>query len=538
MIMPVREGEGGLAHGLNINYHAYLQFESQGSLMTPYVLSLDQGTTSSRAVLFDQKCRIVRSSRHEFNQYFPRSGWVEHDPAEIWGTQIQTAKQAMGRYGDRVSGIGVANQRETTIVWDRRTGRPIYNAIVWQCRRTAPIIDELKSKGLFSYIRRRTGLIPDAYFSGPKITWVLRNVPGARAKAKNGGLAFGTVDTYLLWKLTGGRVHATDYSNASRTMIFDIARKRWDRRLLDALEIPSDMLPEVKPSNDVFGFTDKTLFGREIPICGVLGDQQAALFGQACFDKGSLKSTYGTGCFILSNVGERTIVPKSRLLSTIAWVLGQKTTYALEGSVFIGGAVVQWLRDGLRIIDKSSDSEKIGRRTPDSGGVFFVPALTGLGAPYWDMYARGMIIGITRDTTRNHIIRAALESICLQTADVIDTMTMSSGIRLKSLAVDGGASVNNWLMQLQSDLLALRVERPVILEATALGAAFVAGLSSGVWHDLNELRHLRRVDKVFRPSMTKAVRSQMRASWKRAVTRALGWANPALSGPTKSKSDY
>jgi len=499
--------------------------------MKPYVLALDQGTTSSRAVLFDENCRMLRTARHEINQFFPRSGWVEHDPAEIWRTQIQGAKQAMGKHGSRVAGIGVANQRETTIVWDRRTGRPVYKAIVWQCRRTAPIVHELKAKGLFSYIRRTTGLIPDAYFSGPKITWILRHVPRARAKAKRGDLAFGTVDTYLLWKLTGGRVHATDYSNASRTMIFDIARKRWDQQLLDALDIPSDMLPEVKPSNEVFGFTDKALFGKEIPICGVLGDQQAALFGQACFDKGAVKNTYGTGCFILSNVGDHSSVPKSRLLSTIAWVLGQKATYALEGSVFIGGAVLQWLRDGLRIIEKSSDSEKIGRRTPDSGGVFFVPALTGLGAPYWDMYARGMIIGITRDTTRNHIIRAALESICLQTADVIDAMTVSSGMRVKSLAVDGGASVNNLLMQLQADLLALRVERPVIFETTALGAAFVAGLSSGVWSDLKELRHLRRVGRVFRPSMPKAVRSQIRASWRLAVGKALGWADPTRSIP-------
>jgi glycerol kinase len=498
-------------------------------MMATYVLSLDQGTTSSRAILFDHNCRVVRAAKREFDQIFPQPGWVEHDPADIWKTQIYAAKKAMGKYGHKVSAIGVTNQRETTIVWDRRTGRPICNAIVWQCRRSAPIVDELISRGLSSYIRRRTGLIPDAYFSGPKITWILRNLPKARAKANNGNLMFGTVDTYLIWKLTGGRVHATDYSNASRTMIFDINRKCWDRRLLDLLEIPSDMLPEVKASNEVFGFTDKALFGREIPICGVLGDQQAALFGQAGFIKGSVKSTYGTGCFILSNVGENPPITGSGLLSTIAWALDRKVTYAIEGSVFIGGAVVQWLRDKLRIIRKSSDTESIARETPDNGGVFFVPALTGLGAPYWDMYARGMIIGITRDTTRNHIIRAALEAICLQTADVVDRMRGSSGIRVKSLAVDGGGTVNNFLMQLQADLLGLPVERPTILETTALGAAFLAGLSAGVWSDLKELSHLRRIDKVFTPKMPKQIRLQLRLDWERAVRRALDWTNPKAS---------
>ena len=501
--------------------------------METFVLSLDQGTTSSRAILFDHNCRVVRAAKREFNQIFPQPGWVEHDPADIWKTQIHAAKKAVGKYGDKVAAIGVTNQRETTIVWDRRTGGPICNAIVWQCRRTAPIVNELISRGYSSYIRRKTGLIPDAYFSGPKITWILRNLPKARAKANNGNLMFGTVDTYLIWKLTGGRVHATDYSNASRTMMFDINRRCWDQRLLDALEIPSDMLPEVKASNELFGFTDKALFGREIPICGVLGDQQAALFGQAGFNKGSVKNTYGTGCFILSNVGEHPTVARSGLLSTIAWVLGQKTTYAIEGSVFIGGAAVQWLRDKLRIIRKSSDTESIGRRTPDNGGVFFVPALTGLGAPYWDMYARAMIIGITRDTTRNHIIRAALEAICLQTADVIDRMSESSGIRVKSLAVDGGAAENNFLMQLQADLLGLPIERPAILETTALGAAFLAGLSAGVWADLKELSHLRRIDRVFIPKMSKPIRLQLRLDWQRAISRALGWANPKLSASHK-----
>ena len=497
--------------------------------MAAFVLSLDQGTTSSRAILFDESCRAVRSAKLEFTQIFPQPGWVEHDPEEVWETQLRAAKRACGKDGGKVVAVGIANQRETSIVWDRRTGRPVCNAIVWQCRRSAPIVKGLISRGLSSYIKKRTGLVPDAYFSGPKITWILRNIPNARAKAKRGVLAFGTVDTYLLWKLSGGRIHATDYSNASRTMMFDIHRRCWDQRLLDILEIPLDMLPEVKASNEVFGFTDRAFFGSEIPICGVLGDQQAALFGQAGFKKGSIKNTYGTGCFILSNVGEQPVVSKSNLLSTIAWVIDGKATYAVEGSVFIGGAVVQWLRDKLAIIKDSSDTESIARSTPDNGGVYFVPALTGLGAPYWDMYARGMIIGITRDTTRDHIVRAALEAICMQTADVIDTMTGSSGIRVKSLAVDGGASVNNFLMQLQSDLLGLCVERPTILETTALGAAFLAGLSSGVWSDLKELGALRKVDRVFKPRMAKAKRLELRREWKRAVLRTRGWAAPKAS---------
>jgi len=353
--------------------------------MGRFVLSLDQGTTSSRAVLFDQNCRAVRAAKLEFTQIFPRSGWVEHDPHEIWETQLRVAKKAVGRYAHELTAVGVTNQRETTIVWNRRTGRPVYNAIVWQCRRTAPIVRELIARGLSAYIKRQTGLIPDAYFSGPKIAWILRNVPKARARAKKGDLAFGTVDTYLLWKLTGGRVHATDYSNASRTMLFDIHRRGWDRRMLDVLEIPEGMLPEVKSSNELFGFTEKSLFGREVPICGVLGDQHAALFGQAGFSKGSVKNTYGTGCFMLSNVGEEPALARSGLLSTIAWVIDRKPTYAVEGSVFIGGAIVQWLRDKLSIINESSDTESVARRIANNGGVYFVPALTGLGAPYWDM---------------------------------------------------------------------------------------------------------------------------------------------------------
>jgi len=498
----------------------------EGVPLQQYVLSLDQGTTSSRAVLFDNKCRLLRSAKEEFSQIFPSPGWVEHDPAAIWSTQIRTAKQAATNYWNKIAAIGVTNQRETTIVWDRHTGKPVHNAIVWQDRRTASIVNDLVSRGYSQYIRRSTGLIPDAYFSGPKIKWILDNVPKAKKRAKRGDLLFGTVDSYLVWKLTGGRVHATDPSNASRTMIFDIKRRSWNRRLLDLLEIPADMLPEVKSSSEILGVTDPRLFGREIPIGGVIGDQQAALFGQAGFEKGGAKNTYGTGCFILLNAGDRPPTSRFGLISTIAWSVKGRVSYALEGSVFIGGAVIQWLRDRLGIIEKASDTERIGRQTPSSGGVFFVPALSGIGAPYWDMYARGLIIGITRDTTCNQIVRAALESICLQTVDVLEAMTKTTGARLRSLKVDGGASVNNFLMQLQADLLGLPIERSAIAETTALGAAFLAGLAVGVWDDLDELKDLRTVNRVFRSAMPPNARAKMRRGWKRAVQRALNWATP------------
>jgi len=497
--------------------------------MKSSVLSLDQGTTSSRAVLFDRNCKIIETVKCELKQIYPQPGWAEQDPMDLWSTQIRAARRLIRKHGKSIGAVGIANQRETTIVWDRHNGKPIYNAIAWQCRRTAGIIDRLKSKGLAPHIQETTGLIPDAYFSGPKIKWILDNVPKAKTKARKGELIFGTVDTYLVWKLTGGRVHSTDYSNASRTMLFDIRRGRWDKQLLDALEIPVDMLPEVKSSNDYVGFTDKAVVGREIPICAVLGDQQAALFGQACFTKGSVKNTYGTGSFTLANIGEQPSLSKSGLISTIAWSLDGKITYALEGSVFIGGAIVQWLREGLGIIGKNSDTELIGRTTADSGGVFFVPALSGLGAPYWDMYARGMIIGITRDTRRNHVVRAALESICLQTADVVDVMRRTAQIRIRSLAVDGGAAANNFLMQLQADLLGLQVERPMILETTALGASFLAGLTSGVWQDMEELRQLRRIGRVFTPAMPRAARLHLRQEWKRAVERCRNWTNPRIT---------
>jgi len=494
-----------------------------------YILSLDQGTTSSRAVLFDERSRPLRSVREEFRQIFPQPGWVEHDPRAIWSTQIRTAKLASAKHRNRIVAIGVTNQRETTLVWDRHTGKPIHEAIVWQDRRTAPIIDDLVSRGYSSYIRRTTGLIPDAYFSGPKVKWLLDSVPKAKKKARKGDLLFGTVDTFLIWKLTGGRVHATDHSNASRTMIFDINRRSWDHRLLDLLGIPSDMLPEVRSSSEILGHTDRRLLGREIPVSGVAGDQQAALFGQAGFERGAAKNTYGTGCFILLNAGNRPPTVHPGLISTIAWSLDGKVTYALEGSVFIAGAVIQWARDKLGIVKKASDTELIGRETLSSGGVFFVPALTGIGAPYWNMYARGLIIGITRDTTRNQIVRAALESICLQTADVLEAMMKTTKKRLRSLRVDGGASVNNFLMQLQADLLGIPIERSAIPETTALGAAFLAGLAVGVWDDLDELEGLRRVDRVFRPSMRAHVRAEMREGWKRAVQRALDWATPSSS---------
>jgi len=494
-----------------------------------YILSLDQGTTSSRAVLFDERSRPLRSVKEEFRQIFPQPGWVEHDPRAIWSTQIRTAKLASAKHRNRIVAIGVTNQRETTLVWDRHTGKPIHEAIVWQDRRTAPIIDDLVSRGYSSYIRRTTGLIPDAYFSGPKVKWLLDSVPKAKKKARKGDLLFGTVDTFLIWKLTGGRVHATDHSNASRTMIFDINRRSWDHRLLDLLGIPSDMLPEVRSSSEILGHTDRRLLGREIPVSGVAGDQQAALFGQAGFERGAAKNTYGTGCFILLNAGNRPPTVHPGLISTIAWSLDGKVTYALEGSVFIAGAVIQWARDKLGIVKKASDTELIGRETLSSGGVFFVPALTGIGAPYWNMYARGLIIGITRDTTRNQIVRAALESICLQTADVLEAMMKTTKKRLRSLRVDGGASVNNFLMQLQADLLGIPIERSAIPETTALGAAFLAGLAVGVWDDLDELEGLRRVDRVFRPSMRAHVRAEMREGWKRAVQRALDWATPSSS---------
>jgi glycerol kinase len=452
--------------------------------MKRFILALDQGTTSSRAILFDEDGIIHGVSQKEFTQIFPQPGWVEHDPREIWNSQLEVAKDVIKSHSisiDQIAGIGITNQRETTVVWDKSTGVPIYNAIVWQDRRTAPICERLKNEGLADYISNETGLVIDAYFSGTKINWILDNVDGARGKAQNGELLFGTIDTWLLWNLTNGKVHATDYSNASRTMIYNIRSLTWDTKMLHALDIPDNMLPSVNPSSCIFGHTEASLFGKEIPIAGIAGDQQAALFGQVCWQPGMAKNTYGTGCFMLMNTGEKCIRSKNGLLTTIAWGLEGKIYYALEGSVFNAGAAIQWLRDGLGIIQSSNESEQISLSVPDTGGVYLVPAFTGLGAPYWDMYARGSISGLTRGTTRAHIVRATLESLAYQTRDVLDIMSTESGITLSDLRVDGGASANNFLMQFQADQLHAKVERPTIIETTALGAAYLAGLAVGLW---------------------------------------------------------
>ncbi|MCD6551559.1 glycerol kinase GlpK [Thermotoga sp.] len=491
-----------------------------------YILSLDQGTTSSRAIVFDERGNVISKTNKEFKQIYPKPGWVEHDPVEIWESQIEVAKKAIKEAGikpEDIAAIGITNQRETTIVWDKNTGKPVYNAIVWQCRRTAPICDELKEKGYAEFIRERTGLVVDAYFSGTKIKWILDNVEGVREKAERGEVLFGTVDTWLIWNLTGGKVHVTDYSNASRTMIFNIHKLDWDDEILELLNIPRKMLPQVMPSSHVYGHTVKELLGAEILIAGDAGDQQAALFGQACFRPGMLKNTYGTGCFLLMNTGEKTFKSKSGLLTTIAWGLDGKVYYALEGSIFITGAAVQWLRDGLKIISSATETEELATRVPDNGGVFFVPAFVGLGAPYWDMYARGLIIGLTRGTTREHIVRAVLESIAYQTREVVEVMEKESNIKVDTLRVDGGAVVNNFLMQFQSDILGVPVERPVVNETTALGAAYLAGLAVGYWKNQEEIAKLWQLDRRFEPSMDLEERERLYSKWKEAVSRSLGW---------------
>ena len=449
-----------------------------------YILSLDQGTTSSRAIIFDKNSNIVAVEQQEFTQYFPKSGWVEHDANEIWQTQLQVAQNVLKKNNikpSQIKGIGITNQRETTLVWDKNTGEPIHHAIVWQDRRTAGYCDQLKKKGFANYVRKNTGLVIDAYFSGTKIKWLLDNVKGARAKAKKGALLFGTMDTWLVWKLTGGKVHVTDYSNASRTMIYNIKNLDWDSKMLKEMNIPVEILPEVKASSKVYGKTEESLFGESIPIAGIAGDQQAALFGQVCHQKGMAKNTYGTGCFMLMNTGNEMVTSKSGLLTTIAWGLSGKVSYALEGSVFIAGAAIQWLRDGLKILDDSPDSEYLASKVDDTEGVVVVPAFAGLGAPYWDMYARGAIFGLTRGTTKAHIIRATLESLAYQVKDVLNAMEKDSKVKLKALRVDGGASANDLLMQFQSDMLDAAVERPKIIETTALGAAYLAGLAVGFW---------------------------------------------------------
>lgn len=491
-----------------------------------YILALDQGTTSSRAILFDQKGKIVGVAQKEFTQIYPKAGWVEHDAMEIWGTQSGVAREVLETTGikpQEVAGIGITNQRETTVVWDKHTGKPIHHAIVWQDRRTSSICDELKERGLEEYIKESTGLVVDAYFSGTKLKWILDNVEGAREKARNGDLLFGTIDTWLIWKLTGGREHVTDYSNASRTLIYNIKELAWDQRLLQELDIPTEVLPEVKPSSYTFGVTDPTTFGgAEIPIAGVAGDQQAALFGQTCFESGMAKNTYGTGCFMLMNTGEKPVTSHSGLLTTIAWGLDGKVEYALEGSIFIAGAAIQWLRDGLKVIDSAPDSEYYASKVEDPDGVYVVPAFAGLGAPYWDMYARGAIFGLTRGTTKEHIVRATLDSLAYQTKDVLGAMESDSGINLKTLRVDGGAVANNLLMQFQADILGVPVERPVVTETTAVGAAYLAGIEVGLWTK-DEVIHNAQVDRVFESNMNDTKRIQLYRKWQKAVKRTMDW---------------
>lgn len=495
--------------------------------MKKYVMALDQGTTSSRCIIFDKLGKIKSMAAKEFTQSYPKPGWVEHNPMEIWSSQISVATEAMAKLGieaSEIASIGITNQRETTIVWNKYTGQPVYNAIVWQCRRTAGMIEELKSNGLEPYIKETTGLIPDAYFSGTKIKWILDKVPGARKEAEEGNLLFGTVDTWLIWNLTKGKTFVTDYTNASRTMIYDIKKLKWDEKLLRELDIPSSMLPQVKPSSHIYGVTDKALFGEEIPISGAAGDQQAALFGQCCFDKGEAKNTYGTGCFLLMNIGEEIAASKHGLITTLAASTDNKAVYALEGSVFVAGAAVQWLRDELRLIHSAAESEKFAYEVEDSNGIYVIPAFTGLGAPYWDQYARGAIVGITRGCNAKHIIRATLESIAYQTHDVIKAMESDIGESLKSLKVDGGACVNNFLMEFQADILDAKVLKPECIETTALGAAYLAGLSVGFWKDKNEIRQNWALSKTFNPHMQEEYRAKLLMGWHKAVSRSFAWA--------------
>jgi glycerol kinase len=491
-----------------------------------YILSFDQGTSSSRAIIYNFEGQIVKVAQKEFTQIYPKAGWVEHDPMEIWGSQSGVASEILATTGitaEEIAAIGITNQRETTVVWERKTGKPVYNAIVWQCRRTSDICDELKARGLGNYIWENTGLVLDAYFSGTKIKWILDNVEGARQKAQNGKLLFGNIDTWLIWNLTRGKVHITDYSNASRTMLYNIKDLKWDERILKELDIPASMLPEVKPSSAVYGNTDARIFGAEIPIAGDAGDQQAALFGQACYMPGMVKNTYGTGCFMLMLTGEKLVHSANGLLTTIAWGVNNKVEYALEGSIFIAGAAIQWLRDNLKVIYDAKDSEYFATKVEDSLGVYVVPAFVGLGAPYWDMYARGAILGLTRGTTRNHIIRATLESIAYQTRDVLELMRNECGIDLCELRVDGGACANNFLMQFQADILGIPVERPEIIETTALGAAYLAGLAVGFWKDQSMVAERRQVNRKFIPSMNEDKRKELYDNWKKAVKRAMHW---------------
>jgi len=491
-----------------------------------YVLALDQGTTSSRAILFDSRGNVVGMVNQEFPQIYPRPGWVEHDPYDILESQVSVAKKLLRTVNvepNQIAAIGITNQRETTIVWDKKTGKPVYNAIVWQCRRTASMCDELKAQGLADLIKRKTGLVIDAYFSATKLEWILQNVPDVLEKAKKGEIAFGTVDSWLIWNLTGGKVHATDVSNASRTMLFNVSDLHWDEELLDMFNVPRSVLPQVFPSSHIYGVTDKDIFGVEIPIAADIGDQQAALFGQMCVRAGMVKNTYGTGCFILMNIGDKPIFSRSGLLTTVAWKLKDEVCYALEGSVFIAGAAIQWLRDELRMVESAQETEQMALSVPNSAGVYVVPAFVGLGAPYWDMYARGAIFGLTRGSKKEHIVRAVLESIAYQTRDVVEVMCEECQTELKTLRVDGGASKNNFLMQFQADILNVPVERPKVNETTALGAAYLAGLAVGYWESMEQIESQWQLDRKFVPNMDEKEREELYKGWRKAVERAKGW---------------
>ena len=507
-------------------YCSDTQFSLISEFQLTFILALDQGTTSSRAILFDNGGHVHGVAQKEFRQIYPQAGWVEHDPEEIWETQLEVAREVIAKAGLQakdIAAIGITNQRETAILWDRRSSKPIYNAIVWQDRRTSQYCDSLKGDGYLEPVRMKTGLVIDAYFSASKIHWLLENVPGARERADRGELAFGTVDSWLMWKLTGGAVHATDVSNASRTMIFNIRSLDWDDELLKVMKIPRAILPAVRSCSEVYGETEKDIFGSPIKIAGIAGDQQAALFGQTCFSRGLAKNTYGTGCFMLMNIGAEPIVSEHKLLTTVAWQRNGLTEYALEGSVFIGGAVVQWLRDGLNLVKSAAEIEALAASVPDNGGVYMVPAFAGLGAPHWDQYARGSISGITRGTTSAHFARAALESIAYQVADVLDVMQKDSGIQIKELRVDGGAASNNLLLQFQADLLRVPVIRPKVTETTALGAAYLAGLAVGFWKGADDVRAHWEVDRVFEPSMDAEVVGHQRGRWAEALRRAGDW---------------
>ena len=495
--------------------------------MGKYIMALDAGTTSNRCILFDEAGNICSMAQKEFRQFFPNPGWVEHDANEIWSTQLGVAVEAMSMINAKaadIAAIGITNQRETAIVWNKETGEPVYNAIVWQCRRTSDIADALKANGLEKTFQQKTGLIIDAYFSATKIKWILDNVEGARELANEGKLLFGTVETWLIWKFTKGKVHVTDYSNASRTMLFNINTLEWDDEILEELDIPKSMLPEPMPSSCIYGYTDPTFLGDEIPIAGAAGDQQAALFGQTCFSEGEAKNTYGTGCFLLMNTGEKPVYSKNGLVTTIAWGLDGKVNYALEGSIFVAGAAIQWLRDGMRLIDSAADSEYMATKVHGTHGCYVVPAFTGLGAPHWDQYARGTIVGITRGTNKNHIIRATLESIALQVCDVIDAMKADAGIDVRALRVDGGASANNFLMQFQADMIDAPVNRPACVESTAIGAAYLAGLAVGYWKTKEDVIKNQQLDRVFTPDMAPEEREAKRKGWNKAVKYAYGWA--------------